>query len=110
MSVAVKGCRTPAGYKRVRRVRPAGVGQASGEATAGRHVLDHAAGTTGCRGGLTVLSLSVMGLPLSRGEVRQTPNLNTGQTHPVTAQTNSLAASNYRVAVASFGRRADMIP
>ncbi len=28
MSPVVKGCRTPAGYRRVRRTRPAGVGQA----------------------------------------------------------------------------------
>ncbi len=43
-----------------------------------------------------VLSLSVMGLLLSRGGVRQTPNLNTGQTHPVTAQTAPPTATNYR--------------
>ncbi len=32
----VKGCRTPAVAVRLRRSRPAGVGQASGEETAGR--------------------------------------------------------------------------
>ncbi len=34
-SPSVKGCRTPAGYRRVRRTRPADVRQASGEASAG---------------------------------------------------------------------------
>ena len=48
------------------------------------------------RNGLMVLSLSVMGLLLCRVRF-QTPNLNTGQTHPVTAQTAPLAALNYRV-------------
>ncbi len=40
--------------------------------------------------------LSVMGLLPVLSEVRQTPNINTGQTHPVTAQTAPLAATHYR--------------
>ena len=36
MSESVKGCRTPAVYRCLPRSRSAGVGQASGEETAGR--------------------------------------------------------------------------
>ncbi len=39
-------------------------------------------------------------------ELTKTPNLNTGQTHPVTAQASPPAASNYRVAVSSVDPKA----
>ena len=55
-SPLVKGCRTPAGYRRVRRARSAGVGQASGEETAGRDGRGGAAGY----GDLTAWPLALM--------------------------------------------------
>ncbi len=55
-AAVVKGCRTPAGYRRVRRARSAGVGQASGEETAGR---DGRGGATSY-GDLTAWPLALM--------------------------------------------------
>jgi hypothetical protein len=43
-----------------------------------------------------LIASSVIGLLLSRDEVQQTPNLNTGQTLPVNPQTDPPSTSNYR--------------